>query len=421
MSAPERKGWCPGALRPMETGDGYLVRLRILNGALTYALAQEIAALSERFGNGLVDLSARANLQLRGVRREDFDALWARLQEIGLLDADPAAETVRNVTPSPLAGFDDSAALDVRPIVAALERRLTDEKALHALPPKFGFLVDGGGALPLTGIAADVEFRAFATREGARLAIRLGGVAAGSISPEEAADVASALAHAFLALRGEDRRMRALVKRIGATAVTERAGLKAGAEAPPPRSAPIERSDVLGAHPLGTKAFVGAAIPFGQMRAHDLRDLAERAKAYGAAELRLTPWRALLAPGLDVASARRLADELAAIGFIVDAGDPRLALAACAGKPACASAADDVRATALALAPFLADYRGTLHVSGCAKGCAFHAPAALTFVATPSGYDLIENGFARDEPARRDLNFEAMAACVRALGKGAAA
>ena len=26
--APRRKGWCPGALRPMETGDGLLARVR---------------------------------------------------------------------------------------------------------------------------------------------------------------------------------------------------------------------------------------------------------------------------------------------------------------------------------------------------------------------------------------------------------
>jgi precorrin-3B synthase len=404
----------------METGDGYLVRLRILNGAVSFDLAREIASLAERFGNGLIDLSARANLQLRGVRRDDFDALWARLHAIGLLDADSAAETVRNVTPSPLAGFDDSAALDARPIVAALEKRLTEEKALHALPSKFGFLVDGGGVLPLAGIAADVEFRALATNDGARLAIRLGGVAAGGIEPEAAPEVASALAHAFLALRGEDRRMGALVQRIGAAAVVLRAGLQTDNHAAP-LPASVAQGNPLGAHALASRAFVGAAIPFGQMRAQALREMADRAKAYGAAELRLTPWRALLAPGLELAAARELAKELAAVGFILDGADPRLALAACAGKPACASAEADVRATALALAPFLADYRGTLHISGCAKGCAFNAPAPLTFVATPRGYDLIENGFARNEPARRDLNFEALAACLRALGKGAAA
>ena len=31
--APRRKGWCPGALRPMETGDGLLVRVRDVRAA----------------------------------------------------------------------------------------------------------------------------------------------------------------------------------------------------------------------------------------------------------------------------------------------------------------------------------------------------------------------------------------------------
>ncbi len=421
MSTPERNGWCPGALRPMETGDGFLVRLRIVNGALSLALAQEIAALSNRFGNSLIDLSARGNLQLRGVQQDDLVALWARLGEIGLIDADPGAETVRNVTPSPLAGFDDSAALDTRPIVARLEARLTQEKALHALPSKFGFLVDGGGVLPLGGIAADVEFRAFATAAGPRLAVRLGGATAEAISPDDASDVASAVAHAFIALRGEDRRMAALVQRIGLAAIAGRAGLKAARPDPAPLPAPVQPGGFLGVHFLGGRAFVGAGLPFGQMRAEQLAAMAERAKAHGGTEFRLTPWRALLAPNLEAASAAALAEDLAAIGFIVDGADPRLALAACVGKPACASAAADVRATALALSPLLANYRGTLHVSGCAKGCAYPAPAAFTFVATPRGYDLIENDVARGEPTRRDLNFQEMAACLQPLGKGAAA
>ena len=61
------RGWCPGALRPMRTGDGLLVRLRITGGILAAALAREIAACARSYGNGAIDLSNRGNLQLRGV------------------------------------------------------------------------------------------------------------------------------------------------------------------------------------------------------------------------------------------------------------------------------------------------------------------------------------------------------------------
>ncbi len=62
-----RKGWCPGALAPMLSGDGYIFRIRLLNGVLSFERAQIFADLALRYGNGAFDLSARANLQMRGV------------------------------------------------------------------------------------------------------------------------------------------------------------------------------------------------------------------------------------------------------------------------------------------------------------------------------------------------------------------
>ncbi len=83
-----RKGWCPGALRPMRTGDGLLVRLRITGGVVTAPLARAIAACARDFGNGLIDLSAPANLQLRGVRDETLPAARGGCSDLGLLDDD---------------------------------------------------------------------------------------------------------------------------------------------------------------------------------------------------------------------------------------------------------------------------------------------------------------------------------------------
>lgn len=417
MNAIAPKGWCPGALRPMETGDGYLVRLRIVNGALPFALARAIAEFAEGFGNGLIDLTARGNLQLRGVTEAGLDGLWAGLADLGLLDVDPGAEAVRNVTPSPLAGFDGSMVLDTRPLVGALEARLTSDDALRALPTKFGFLVDGGGVAPLSGIDADVGLRAFRAADGPRFAVRLGGALAGSIAVDDALDAACRIGRAFLALRLDERRMKPLVRRLGVAAIARQATIGSDAEiaAPPP----VDRRAILGAHVLGAASFVGVAAVFGQLSARSLRRLAERAEAHRATELRLTPWRALLAVGVPSASAPALAGELGDCGFILNGGDPRLALAACSGKPACASASADVRTAALSLAPMLANYSGVLHVSGCPKGCAHNARAPLTFVASTEGYDVVENGLARDEPSARGLSVAALAAYLDAHREGA--
>ncbi len=160
--------------------------------------------------------------------------------------------------------------------------------------------------------------------------------------------------------------------------------------------APIERAK---------SCFVGAGLLFGRIDADELEALAGAAEAAGARELRLTPWRAILAVGLDAAGAAKLAADLAAQSFILDATDPRLAFAACPGAPACPSAKSDVRALALALAPFWRG--GRVHVSGCEKGCALHGKAQ-TIVAESDGFSWIENGFARELPAARGLDLAAL-------------
>ena len=117
--------------------------------------------------------------------------------------------------------------------------------------------------------------------------------------------------------------------------------------------------------------------------------------------MRAAPGRALMIVGLTQQTAVSFAAAAKALGFIVHADDPRRHVVACAGAPICASA--DIAARTLApqiaaaAAPHL-DGSFKIHISGCAKGCAYPAPAALTIVGTSSGCALIANGSTRDVP-----------------------
>ncbi len=423
------KGRCPGALAPMLSGDGYIFRLRLTNGILSFERAKTFADLSRRYGNGAFDLSARANLQMRGVGAENIRALQEELSALGLLDSDARAEAVRNIVPSPLAGVDSTALIDARPLVIALESLLTRENALHDLPPKFGFSIDGGGALPLAALVTDIDFTAIAGGEAPRMKVSLGGVEAGLVAPENLVAAAAILADNFLRLRGEDRRMSALVERIGVarllencTAVIARSASDEAIQKPQAGSGLLRSARnnggeaaahraILGARNCGGLNFVGAGLLFGRIDADALEALAGAAEESGAEELRLTPWRALLAVGLSPEGAKILAARLTKLGFILDASDRRLAFSACPGAPACPSALGDVRAAALALAPYWRVNCGWVHVSGCVKGCAMHG-RALTLVAGAEGFSLVENGLARDEPSVRGLD---LAACQQKL------
>jgi precorrin-3B synthase len=399
---PAVKGWCPGALRPMPSGDGLVVRLRLTCNEAPLALAGEIADWAETLGNGQIDLSARGNLQLRGVTDATLPALTRALAEAGLTDASPEAEAVRNVLVAPLAGYDPDAPFDVRPYAQALERELAGNSKLWALPGKFGFAFDAG-AFPLGPAAADVSF--VATSADGFVAV-LGEAALGPFPKADVVAIAGQLAEMFLALRrmpAPPRRMRDALAAFGLAPFTAATGYEAA------RFDPRPRRDALGVQPLGEGAFVGLALPFGRIAAAELRALAGLAAEAGATGLRLTPWRAILVPGLTPPAAQALAEAASRLDLILDPADPRLAVAACPGAPACSSGLGSTRDVALRLAPLLAGAEGVvLHVSGCAKGCAHPAPARFAVVATAAGYDLIANGRADEVPLISGLALEAL-------------
>ena len=332
------KGWCPGALRPMESGDGLIARVRPWCGAFSLAQASGLAEIAERQGNGHIDLTRRANLQIRGLREEGLPGLHDALDRLGLLDPDPATEAARNIMVGPLAGT------EARTLAEALGRALSEDRRVGALPAKFGWLVDGGGPLSIIGERADIAL--YVTDAG--IALRVDGQWLGGGSVE------SALAAAF------------------------------GARPALPK---IDIAPVPGRRRLGRLAgMTGVASPFGRLEAEQLRELAGLAAKAGVSEIRLSPWRALYinAP----------VEFPAELGLIVDENDPLLRIDACPGTPACRSASVDTRRTARQLAA--SGFAGTLHVSGCAKGCARSAPADLTLVGEGGRYGVVRNGTARD-------------------------
>jgi precorrin-3B synthase len=409
--APRRKGWCPGALRPMETGDGLLVRVRASAGRLSLDQAAAIADAALACGNGALSLSGRGNVQIRGLSARSLLELRARLDAVGLIDADPEVERLRNIVTSPLDDIDGEAAFDLAPGVASLEKRLAQDARLRRLPGKFSFILDALGRLPLGDIDADIRFEAIPGAGEQAFSVFLAGedALAATCCAAETGDAAARLAAAFLELAGAGagegaaRRMRPLVERIGAKAVFAEAGLAARAATRSQRRASL--GDLLGAHAFGDAIVVGAAAAFGDIEASRFKALIESARTMRASGLRLTPWRAFLIAGLDPRRAASLVAAGSRLGFILGADDPQLRVVACPGAPACMHAHRPLREDALRWAALLPKGEGlALHVSGCAKGCARAQSTPATLTATATGYDLVLAGRAGDRPTRRGLS-----------------
>lgn len=372
-----RRGACPSLFAPMLTGDGWLSRVKPPGSVLTAAQTMLLAEAASRWGNGVIEATGRASLQVRGLTAEGAGPFAAAMVAAGLGAPDPAVEARRNVIVSPLAGPEAGT------IATALASLLAADARLGALPAKFGFLVDGGGPLGMAGVEADVCLRL----QGERWLLALDGGCRAAVVPEADAAVAAVrLAHAFLALAGQSRRMRALLETVGEAAIFAAAGLCG--TVPNVHGAPP--------HAVGEIADAfGVGLPFGTIGAADLHALADAAALHGDGQLWLTPWRVLLIAGVRDPAVLRAA--LTPLDLIIDPDDPRLRIAACAGRPACASATVDTRATAAALARLRPS--GPIHVSGCSKGCAHPGPAALTLVGRDGAYDLVRNGRAADAPA----------------------
>ena len=387
MSTTEVKGWCPGILRPMPSGDGLIVRVRPRGGAFSLATAGALADLAEAFGNGHIDLTRRANLQIRGLTGERLDGLQAELGRLGLLDPDAETEAVRNVMVAPLAGLDPGQAIDVRPNAAAIDDALAGDARLRALPGKFGVLVDGGGAVSIAGERADICLAAVGEGMAFGLDTTAGTRWLGALPVDRAADVAIAAMHGFLDVVARGR-LRTL---------DETAWMRVAATVAPLLS-PVDEVPATGGRRLGLlHGAVGIAVPFGRLEAGQLRHLVALATAAGVADLRLSPWRTVYF-GVDyVPLALSLLEQAWDGGLIVEDNDPVLQVEACPGAPDCTSSSVDARGDARRLATLAAinGYTGSIHVSGCAKGCARSLPSDLVLAGKQGAYRLIRNATTR--------------------------
>jgi len=371
MSAASVKGWCPGALRPMQSGDGLVVRVRPFGGRLDAAQTAGLAHLAERHGNGLIDVTSRANLQIRGVTENSHRLLLDGLAQLILLDPDADTESRRNILVTPFWREGD----ETQALAAELEEALADS-ALE-LPTKFGFAIDDGTSRVLAGNSADVRIERDVS---GGLLVRADGAALGrSVARGEAVATALAVARWFVASGVKDGRGRMATH------------LAAGARLPEAQRGETEPAPIMaaarpGLYPQG--AMVGVA--FGQIPHITLNQLS----ACGHA-LRMTPWRMVLSEGKRTMPS--------ASGLITEAYDPALRVIACSGAPRCREAHADTRGLAAALAQNIGG-AAQLHVSGCAKGCAHSGAAAITLVATARGFDLVRGGSTRDEPILRGLD-----------------
>jgi precorrin-3B synthase len=415
VTPPRRRGACPGLSAPMATGDGLLVRLLPI-GTIPLASFSAMCAAARAHGNGVVEITARGSIQVRGLSQTSAPLFAAAIAAL-----DIAAEDGVPIVCNPLAGLDPEELFDAGTIATDLRQTIAHHSLAARVGAKVSVAIDGGGSLDLDRLAADVRLRAAGMKDNVALRVSIGGDAAsaaklGSVAAADGAEAAMRLLE-ILAQRGGDTRARDILAAEGIAVFRSAiADLLALSARPRERGGPELDSRLrgnerlakdgldkaIGVHRLrdGSLA-VGVGLAFGHADATTLERLAELARTAGAYGMRTAPGQTLITIGLTQETLSGFTAAAEQLGFIVRPGDPRRYVFACAGAPVCASALIAARSIAPLIAEAAAPHLGgsfTIHISGCAKGCAHPAPAALTIVGTDNGCALVAHGTARDDP-----------------------
>lgn len=398
---------CPGALQVHEAADGALARIRLPGGAVTTSQLRELAACADSLGSGVIELTSRANVQVRGLRSPA--AFATRMAAAGLLPS-AAHERVRNIVASPLSGREAGGTLDVQPLVEALDAGLCSRPRLAELPGRFLFALDDGTG-DTTPLGADVTFAAGA----ADLASPAGAV--GVASTAGTADLSSPAGQGRLLLAGEDT---GLVTRADAAVALMLAAAEAflderHADAPDGEAAAwriheLDNGPARITARLGIGAATGAGsggrvsgparpragrvvqqdgrvalevlVPLGRLSPGQARALAGCGPV-----VRLTPWRTAVVLDLSPADADRAERTLTDAGLITDPDSPWAGVTSCTGSPGCAKALADVRADARRWVEDQDRAPGTpVHWAGCERRCGLPRGQVVQMIATGDGY-----------------------------------
>lgn len=397
---------CPGLFHAIPAQDGFLSRLRIPGGSLSRPQCEAIATLADQFSDGFVQVTNRANLQIRGMASAIPSQALHLLQSLELASPIPATDAVRNIMGSPTAGIDPHARLDTHSLVMDWNRLLMHRADLAVLSPKFSVCLDGGEAVSVRDRPNDITLSATEGKGSIQFQLHLSQGERGDppqtvgveVEPKQAITLLSALAEVYRDYTlghwepGQRKpRLRDLLLHWGVKRYLQAAGQKLSFPLRPTESqlqGGVRHGYAhLGIHPqrqVGL-SYLGVILPLGQMTTQQMRGLAALASQYGNGTLRLTPWQTVIVPCVSNTQITQAQEQLETLTLHTRAAHPSSAIVACSGTGGCGAAHTDTQAHARKLTAHLErcnilDTPLNIHFSGCEKSCAQHQSVDITLV-----------------------------------------
>jgi ferredoxin-nitrite reductase len=406
---------CPGLFYRTDAQDGILSRIRIPGGIINSEQCRVISDIADVYGGGYIDVTNRANIQIREISTNINAEVLERLQNFGL-GRNPVVDHIRNIMTSPTAGIDCQELIDTCGLVNDWDNYLIGNPALSGLSAKFSVCFDGGGVgvpdipsvrlrdrindvgLFAVNVNGDVYFQLCLCVEKGKPPQYVGIL----LEPRQCLSVLVALTDVYLdnitqrrrgaeEERGRRVRLREVICSLGVVgfleAVERRLSfsmLRVDGQEYQTQVLDTQYNHV-GIYPQRQSglSYVGVVLPLGRLETCQFRGLANLAEIYGSSSLRFTPWQNLLIPDIPNSKLAEVKSEITRLGLDYSKSNINSALVACSGTVGCASSATDTHLHAKEVAKYLenlTDQPINIHFTGCEKSCAQHHPSDITLL-----------------------------------------
>lgn len=380
--------------------DAFMARLRIPGGQLKSFQLREIAAVAKELTTGYIQITTRANVQIRLIEPKNAPEILHRIQLIGLHTRGSGADNIRNLTSNPTAGIDPHELINCTRYVQELAQFIINHREFYDLPRKFNVAFDGGGLIGSVEDTNDIGVKAVRVGDEVAFRIMVGGATGHrafardlgvTIAPEDIVKVVVALIRVYIANGNRSDRKKARLKHLlekwtldQYLAETEKLlgrQLPRTPLDPDLLQYPFEAvpHSHIGAFPQRQAGlhYLGVTLPVGQLTPRQLERIADIADHYGSGEIRLTVWQNFIIPNIPTTFLETVKKDVSRIGLDWKQSNLASGVIACTGNKYCKFSSTDTKGHALALIKYLErrvelDVPVNIHFTGCPNSCAQH-------------------------------------------------
>jgi ferredoxin-nitrite reductase len=400
--------------RGKRTPGKFMMRLRIPNGIVTSDQMRYFGESVRPWGPevGVVDITTRANIQLRGMPLEGASDIYKGLQERGMTSVMSGLDNVRNMVGSPIAGIDPHEQFDTRALTAAIDNWYSGNGKGNPMwcnmPRKFNICVSGSRDDFAHTHINDIGLQACAHATTGEMGFNV--VLGGYFSIKRAAeaipmgvwiqekDVLNLCQSILRVFRDEgtrkDRqkaRLMWLIEEYGLEAYKQkiqdematndptRAGMSFEPEQPQAGEWTQGTRNILGVHAQKQEglSWVGVHVPVGRLSADECDTIADLADKYSNGEVRMTVEQNFVFPNVDNAKIDAFLAEPALQSpsrLSTNPGNILGGLVSCTGAQFCGLAMVETKLTIDEITRKVSSLVTTpkpvrIHMTGCPNSC----------------------------------------------------